>query len=139
MAEVQLWKSLKPWLPQGRYSRIETPDTAPGSPDVNYRIVKAEGWIELKDARGKNPAVPFPNVDKGLHISQLGWIREQILFGGIVWVCARVGDQVFWVPGKNAGAFNGATMKRLKAHSHYVHGDKPEVRKLKRMLEGEGQ
>lgn len=139
MSEVNLWKYLKPWLPQGRYSRVETPDTAPGFPDVNYRIAKAEGNIELKDARGKNPAVPFPNVDKGLHISQLNWIRDQIAFGGIVWVAARVGNKIFWIPGKSAGGFNGATQKRLGSLSHYVMETRPDVRKLKRMLEGEGQ
>lgn len=139
MAEVQLWKSLKPWLPQGRYSRVETPDTAPGFPDVNYRIANAEGHIELKDARSKNPEVPFPNEKVGLHRSQLLWIAEQLFFNGIVWVAARVGDEILWVPGKNAGAFNGATMKRLRAHSHYVQNGRADVRKLKRMLEGEGQ
>jgi type II secretory pathway component PulM len=60
-----------------------------------------------------------------------------LMFNGVVWVCARVYDQVFWIPGKNATAFNGATMKRLKYLATYVHGEKPEVRKLKQMLEGE--
>jgi hypothetical protein len=137
VAEVQLWKWLRPWLPRGRYSRIESPDTAPGFPDVNYRIAKAEGNIELKDARSKNPTIPFPNEDKGLHRSQLNWISDQVFFNGIVWVVARVGPQVFWVSGIHAGAFNGATMKRLKFLASYVHEDKPDVRKLKRMLEGE--
>lgn len=139
MSEVNLWKWLKPWLPRGRYSRVETPDTAPGFPDVDYRIAKASGTIELKDARGKNPTVPFPDTKKGLHDSQLRWIREEVFFGGTVWVCARVGKLVFWVPGKSAPVFNGADMRRLTLIAYYVHDDKPNVTKLKRMLEGEGQ
>lgn len=137
MSEVNLWKWLKPYLPQGHYSRVESPDTSPGIPDVQYRITKADGFIELKDARSKNPLIPFPDVDKGLHISQLNWIRDQITFGGIVWVVARVGPLIYWIPGKNAPAFNGATMKRFKYLSTYVHGDKPDTRKLKQLLEGD--
>lgn len=139
MSEVNLWKWLKPYCPQGRYSRVETPDTAPGFPDVNYRIMNAEGHMELKDARRPNAEVPFPNDKIGLHRSQLLWIADQLFFNGIVWVVARVGDKIFWVPGKNAGAFNGATQKRLAAHSHYVQSGRADVRKIKRMLEGEGQ
>lgn len=139
MAEVQLWKTLKPWLPQGHYSRVESPDTSPGIPDVNYRIMSAEGWIELKDTRTRTPTVPFPNEDKGLRRSQLIWIPEHVSFGAIVWIAARVHEDIYWIPGKYAGAFNGATMKRLGALAHYVQGSKGDVRKLKRMLEGEGQ
>lgn len=139
MSEVNQWKALKPWLPQGHYSRIESPDTSPGVSDVNYRIPAAEGWIELKDNRATNPEVPFPNEKKGLRKSQLIWIPERVAFGGIVWIAARVGIVTFWVPGKYAGAFNGATLKRLGALAHYIDPGRPDVRKLKRMLEGEGQ
>lgn len=140
MSETNLFKWLKPWFPQGRVTRVENPDAGPGTPDVNYRIAKAEGWIELKHARSRKPLVPFPDVDKGLHKSQLDWIRDQVTFGGIVWVVARVGDEVFWVPGIKAPAFNGANMTRLRRISvHVIDMKHPHLslRKIKAMMEGE--
>lgn len=139
MSETNLWKWLRPYCPQGRYTRVENPDAGPGTPDVNYRITGAEGWIELKHARGKQPTVPFPNEDKGLHKSQLNWIRDQVTFSGIVWVVARVGDEIFWIHGERARAFNRATLKRLRFLSTYVLDMKGKVHvgKIKRMLEGE--
>lgn len=139
MSEKNLWKWLKPYCPLGRYTRVENADAGPGTPDVNYRINRAEGWIELKHARGKNPTVPFPDEKKGLHTSQLNWIRDQILFGGIVWVVARVGDQVLWIHGSKAGAFNGATLKRLQRLASLtldVNSAGQSLRRIKELLEG---
>jgi hypothetical protein len=139
MSEKNLWKWLKPYCPLGRYTRVENPDAGPGTPDVNYRISKAEGWIELKDARSKKPTIPFPNEDVGLHRTQLNWIKDQVLFNGIVWVVARVSDQIFWVPGKYADSFNGGTMRRLRGLSALVIDSKAphlSVRRIKELLEG---
>ena len=47
---------------------------------------------------------------------------------------ALVGEVTVWSWDPN---FNGATMKRLKYLATYVHGDKPETGKIKRLLEGD--
>jgi hypothetical protein len=140
MAETNLWKWLKPYCPQGRYSRIESLDTAPGHPDVSYRIREASGTIELKDARSKRPTIPFPDEDKGLHRSQINWIRDEIFFGGLVWIVARVGPEIFWLHGKHYSIFNGATLVRLRRFSSLVMDQSDpakSVRKIKQLLEGD--
>jgi hypothetical protein len=138
VSETNLWAWLRPYCPLGRYTRVENPDAGPGSPDVNYRILKAEGWIELKDARAKNPLIPFPDEKRGLHRTQINWIRDQVTFNGIVWIAARVGNEILWIPGKNASGFNGATLKRLKSMSTLIIDQTvpaKTVRRIKELLE----
>lgn len=140
MSETRLWTWLKPYLPRGQYTRVETGETGPGTPDVHYRLNTNDGWIELKDSRHPNADVPFKNEDDGLHKSQKVWIRGYVVFDGIVWIAARVGKEIFWVPGKNAEVFNGASLRRLRAISaHVTDSSKPDVRKIKQLLQGEDQ
>lgn len=113
MAETQLWEWLKPFCPQGKYDRIESPDTAPGTPDVYYRLTTNSGWIELKDARHPKAKIPFPNEKVGLHLSQKIWIREEVRLGGLVWIVARIGKDILWIPGKDYYHFNHATKLEL--------------------------
>lgn len=137
MAENQLWKWLKPYCPQGHYTRVENGDVGPGTPDVNYRLLTQEGWIELKDARYPTADIPFPNEKHGIRRTQLRWIADHVFFGATVWIVARAGDEIFFIHGKNVAAVNGATRKRLRSLSVYVLRDKPNVRKIRSMLTGE--
>lgn len=98
MSENQLWKWLRDGpLPEGIYSRVESPDTSPGIPDVYYRLKNGCGWIELKFDRHPKKECPFENEKDGLHLSQRIWIRNEIEFGGRVFVVAGIGKKVAWI------------------------------------------
>ena len=109
MNESNLWEWLRDVaLPLGHYSRIESPDTAPGFPDVSFTVGETTGAIELK-ANDRPANVPFPNEEKGLHKSQLRWIRDNVKEGGIVWIIAETPGVIYIIHGKDAEKFNGAT------------------------------
>lgn len=138
MAETNLWKWLRPYCPVGHYVRIENGEIGPGTPDVSFCVNGTEGWMELKDARSKTAKVPFPNEDVGLHKSQIRWIKDRLKAGGNVWVVARVGKSILFIPGKHYLAFNGATLSRLKFLSKLeidMNNPAPTLKKLKQILE----
>ena len=114
MKESNLWEWLRDiTLPYGHYSRIESPDTAPGFPDVHYQVGRDGcGTLELK-ATDRALRVPFPNEEKGLHKSQLRWIRDNVRQGGIIWIIAETPGVIYLVHGKDAEKFNGATHEQL--------------------------
>lgn len=114
MNESSLWEWLRDVsLPLGKYSRIESPETAPGFPDVHYQVGKEGcGTIELK-ANMRPAKVPFPDEEKGLHTSQLRWIRDTVSEGGIVWIIAEVPGVIYIIHGKDAAKFNGASHDTL--------------------------
>lgn len=114
MNENNLWEWLRDVaLPLGHYSRIESPDTAPGFPDVHYQVGKEGcGTLELK-ATDRPLQVPFPDEEKGLHRSQLKWIRDEVNAGGVIWIIAETPGVIYIVHGKDAPKFNGATHQAL--------------------------
>ena len=131
MNESNLWEWLRDVaLPLGQYSRIESPDTAPGFPDVFYQLPSGSrgargtkeivpipgmgvcGTIELK-CNMRPAKVPFPVEDRGLHQSQLRWIREYYKVGGLVLIIAVVPGVIYIIHGKDAEKFNGATHEEL--------------------------
>ncbi len=114
MNENNLWEWLRDVaLPLGHYSRIESPDTAPGFPDVHYQIGQDGcGNLELK-ATDRSLRVPFPDEEKGLHRSQLKWIRDNVFEGGIVWIIAETPGVIYIIHGKDAHRFNGAKHEDL--------------------------
>jgi len=127
MNEGNLWDWLRDVvLPLGHYSRIESPDTAPGFPDVHFQVTKrspedrlksethTSGTLELK-ATDRNLRVPFPDEEKGLHASQRKWISLNVSHGGIVWIIAETPGVIYIIHGKNADEFNGATHEELLA------------------------
>ena len=145
MNESNLWEWLRDVvLPvKGHYSRIESPDTAPGHPDVTYSIFVdtpitdwcEHGTIELKHSNAEE--IPFPNEDKGLHKSQLKWIRDEVRVHGTVWIFAQIGTVILCIEGKHADRFNGATGDELAAMATEVlWRDQPEsaAEKLQRLL-----
>ena len=109
MNEHNTWEWLRDVaLPNGHYSRIESPDTAPGFPDVHYQIgYGCCGTIELKCNR-RNARVPFPDAEKGMHRSQLRWIRHNLEEWGIVWIIAEISDRILIINGSEAEQINGA-------------------------------
>ena len=114
MNENNLWEWLRDVaLPLGHYSRIESPDTAPGFPDVHYQVGEDGcGTIELK-CNMRPAQVPFPDEEKGLHRSQLRWIVDTVNEGGVVWIIAETPGCIYIVHGRDASKFNGATHEDL--------------------------
>jgi len=117
MNESNLWEWLRDVaLPLGQYSRIESPDTAPGFPDVHFQVTTGKtnnsGTLELK-ATDRNMRVPFPNEEKGLHKTQLRWIKNNVKEGGIIWIIAETPGVIYIVHGKDAEKFNGASHEDL--------------------------
>jgi len=121
MNEANLWDWLRDIaLPLGQYSRIESPDTAPGFPDVFFQVSDETprlnnigcGTLELK-ATDRSLRVPFPDEEKGLHKTQLRWIKNNVASGGIVWIIAETPGVIYIVHGKDAAKFNGATHEDL--------------------------
>lgn len=131
MNESSLWEWLRDIaLPLGEYSRIESPDTAPGFPDVHFQVTKGKthtsGTLELK-ATDRRMRVPFPNEEKGLHKSQLRWIKKNVAAGGIVWIVAETPGIIYIIHGKEAEKFNGATHEDLVELAwNMVHRDNPK-------------
>lgn len=127
MNEASLWEWLRDIaLPLGHYSRIESPETAPGFPDVFFCVGQSSrktagppipgkagmGTIELK-ATDRSMRVPFPDEEKGLHTSQLRWIKDDVAAGGVVWVIAETPGIIYIIHGKDAAKFNGASHEDL--------------------------
>ena len=113
MNESNLWEWLRDVsLPLGHYSRIESPDTAPGFPDVHFQVGDGCGTLELK-CNMRRARVPFPTEKEGLHKSQLRWIRDNVRNKGITWIIAETPGVIYIIHGKDAAKFNGATHERL--------------------------
>jgi hypothetical protein len=142
VSEKTLWGYLRGLVPIGKYTRIETGETGPGVPDVYYRLqAKKNGWMELKDSRTPNAEIPFKTEDDGLHTTQLDWIRDEVRMGGTVWIVARAGTLVYWVPGRLAPRFNGNP--NLRRISSWVLNGRTirteDTSAIRRMLCGELQ
>ena len=134
MNESSLWEWLRDVaLPHGHYSRIESPDTAPGFPDVHFQVRDGCGTIELK-ATDRPARVPFPDEEKGLHKSQLRWIRDNRAAGGMVWIIAETPGIIYIIHGKDAEKFNGATHDDL-ADMAWNHMDRQNPKAAATMLD----
>ena len=71
--------------------------------------------------------MPFPNEDKGLHRSQLKWIRDNLTFWGNVYVIAEAVPDIFVIHGSEAEEFNGSTRENLhKISVAILNRDDPE-------------
>lgn len=95
MSESSFWKYLSKLLPkEGHYSRIESPDTAPGFPDVHYTLNGNSGTIELKDAKRPGAKHPFKG-QSGLRRSQITWMTAECDAGGRVFLALQCGGRVY--------------------------------------------
>jgi len=81
--EAKMWKYLAPKLkPYGHFERIESHETAVGTPDVEYCINGYTNRLELK----------FTDTEKrGLRLrpAQSGWFRKRVKAGGQPWLLAQ--------------------------------------------------
>jgi hypothetical protein len=112
VSEKALWEWLRGVLPRGHYSRIESPETAPGHPDVSYTVQGDSGTLELKFS--KHPGAMRPFKHDGLREkTQIPWITAEVAAKGCVWIVGQVGDRVYWVFGSHAKKFNNYTIKQL--------------------------
>lgn len=95
MSEASFWNYLRKLLPkEGHYTRIESPDTAAGFPDVHYTLNDNSGTIELKDAKRPGAKHPFKG-ESGLRRSQFTWMTQQCDAGGRVFLALQCGDRVY--------------------------------------------
>ena len=137
MSEKTLWAFLQSCIPNGHYSRIESGDTAPGFPDVHFQLARGSGTIELKDAQHPARIPPFKDADDGLHISQLSWIKLNLSFGGRMWIVARVGGRIYWIPGHQAPHFNGCRdLAKLASWATAGNLTDVDTQAIRKMLEG---
>lgn len=97
MSEASFWKYLAKLLPKGgHYTRIESHDTAPGFPDVDYTLNGNRGKIELKDAKRPGAKYPFKG-QSGLRASQVRWMNEELAADGDerLFLALQCGDRVY--------------------------------------------
>lgn len=95
MSEASFWKYLSKLLPkEGHYTRIESPDTAPGFPDVHYTLNSNSGVIELKDAKRPGAKYPFSG-QSGLRKAQINWMLREDDQGGRIFLALQCGDRVY--------------------------------------------
>lgn len=90
--ESKMWDYMGPKLRKyGHFERIESHETAIGTPDVNYCINGYNNYIELKHTKSEK---------KGfiLRPSQCGWFRKRVKAGGQPWLLAQSD-----IPGKSRG------------------------------------
>lgn len=77
--EKKLWESLRPKLkPYGHFDRIESHETAIGTPDVDYCIKGYSNKLELKHTAKENRC--------HLRASQCGWFKARVKAGGQPWL-----------------------------------------------------
>ena len=105
--ETKMWEYLGPKLrPFGHFERIESHETAVGTPDVSYCIGGYCNHMELK----------YSEKEKGglrIRPSQLGWFRKRTHAGGQPWVLAgckiRETRGYVLIPGCNVPALKNTT------------------------------
>lgn len=127
MSEHNLWEWLRGVLPpSGHYSRVESPDTSPGFPDVDYAMPPREefgrgaiGKLELKFSLRPTAKKPF-NDKHGLRKSQKIWIRDYLRVGGIVSIVAQIGENVYLLDGHHVQVFNMLTLKQIELVSAVI-------------------
>lgn len=92
-SEAALWRFLGDILrPLGHVIRVENV-VGSGTPDVNYCINGAEGWIELKHLPSwpKNKASVVRIPHKRLFKVQCAWLHARSVIGGRSWLFVQVG------------------------------------------------
>lgn len=81
--EKKMWDYLRPKLkPYGHFERIESHETAVGTPDVDYCINGYQNRLELK----------FTDTEKRgfrLRPAQAGWFRKRVKAKGQPWLLAQ--------------------------------------------------
>ncbi len=102
-----MWKYLRPKLKAyGHFTRIESHETAVGTPDVDYCIKGYCNHLELKFTESEKRGFR-------LRPSQAGWFRRRVKAGGQPWLlaqsCIRDKRGYVLVPGTNVPALARST------------------------------
>lgn len=99
--ETKMWRYLGPKLRfAGHFERIESHETAIGTPDVNYCINGYNNHIELKYTEKENGCILRP--------SQCGWFKKRVKAKGQPWLLLqmKIRDTRGWalIPGTHVPA-----------------------------------
>jgi hypothetical protein len=92
-------------MPVGTHAtRIESPDTAPGFPDVHYTLNGFTGGMELKCNPFPVGEYAFSGNKHGLRKSQKDWIRDEIEAGGRVILVLQAYVLIYFLDGHHYAA-----------------------------------
>jgi len=81
--EGDLWLQFAEHMkPYGHFSRVESPETSDGIPDIDFCIAGTESHMELKFNNGDRAKKDF------IRPSQVRWFRKRIKEGGHPWLFA---------------------------------------------------
>ncbi len=101
MSEQALWRRMRRELRgRGHWVRVEN-GAETGTPDVNYCVDGAEGWIELKHLYGW-PTRSATVVQSKLEHDQAIWLTERRAHGGRAWVLCAVERELLLFDGVHA-------------------------------------
>lgn len=94
LSEHTLWEEMRDNIGyKGHFSRVESPDTSPGIPDVDFCLFSKEGHIELKFIEEK--------PKKGwIRPTQVKWFRDRVKNGGHPWLFVLIifkGQRVYCI------------------------------------------
>lgn len=109
MSEADFWTEIRVAIGDyGHFSRVESPETSPGIPDLDFCIDGVEGHIELK--YGDTTKTPK------IRPTQVRWFRDRVNNGGRPWLF------VLLVTGKAKHylLFHGAQVPSLSRVNHLL-------------------
>lgn len=96
MSEANLWEEMKKSIGHfGHFSRIESHDTSPGFPDVNFCVLGFEGNVELKFS---DDLKHMPEIRP----SQIRWMNKRVKCGGNPWLLVKWGNTYMLIRGQYA-------------------------------------
>jgi hypothetical protein len=100
MKESLLYKKLKIGLENFNrnilFQRIESGATGLGIPDIFYRTLSKDGWIELKELQVTSNSVTIP-----FRPGQRGWLLNYCKLGGLGFVFGTIGNELYILSGYN--------------------------------------
>lgn len=95
MSEAEFWARIRPKLaPYGDLLRIEN-STRLGVPDVNYCLIRREGWWETKflpEWPGPDAIIQFRHFT----VEQVEWARRRHKAGGRAGLMAQIARDYFY-------------------------------------------
>jgi hypothetical protein len=117
MSEAKVYARLREHL-IGQRDRVERVENGlvVGMPDVNYCILGAEGWIEIKNP--EEPVRPTTALFSGNHqvsADQCNWMLRQTNAGGRCWLFIATKQRLMLINGERVGAL-GIRINKMTAH-----------------------
>lgn len=105
VSETAMVRLLRAHLGSRRFDiqRVETP-VGVGVPDLNYCILGAEGWLELKAWHRKTNRGPFriPTIRS----AQVAWLRKRREAGGRAYIMCNLNSDIILFDGVDAPDLN---------------------------------